>query len=108
MGPLWSPVRCLSTPMQPEKSVVDLRLPDLPGMKAVLYIKMIGDMQFVEFLHELPGIVIVRLIIGCSSNVHVQSPCLLLRWQHIERAVLAYIGSVIAPDAPFSAIISSK
>ena len=108
MGPLWSPVRCLSSPMDPEKSVVDLRLPDLPGMKAVLYIKVIGDMQFIEFLHESPGIVIVRLIFRCSSNIHMQSPGLLLYWQHNERTVLAHISSVIAPDAPFGAIISSK
>ena len=57
--------------MEPEEGVVDLRLPNLPGMEAVLDIKAIGDMQFDEFLHELPGVIIVRLIIRCSPNVHM-------------------------------------
>src|SRR2546430_17457935 len=94
--------------MEPEEGVVDLRLPNLPGMKAVLDIKVIGDMQLDEFLHELPGVFIVRLIMRCSSNVHVQSPGLLICWQQVERAVLPFIEGVIAPNAPLGAIISSK
>jgi len=94
--------------MEPEEGVVELRLPNPPGMEAVLYIKVIGDRQFDEFLHELPGVIIVRLIMRCSPNVHMQSPGLLLCWKHVERAVLAFIGSVISPNAPLGAIISSK
>ena len=58
----FSAVIGLCSPPQPEEGVIDLYLPDLPGVIAALNIKLVGELQAVEFGCELPGVSIVGLI----------------------------------------------
>ena len=58
----------LTTPMQPEEGVIDLYLPDFPGVEATLEVELVGDLQVVEFGGKLPGVCIVGLIFRCSSQ----------------------------------------
>ena len=61
----------LLTPMQPEKCMVHLYLPGVPGMRTILYIELIGDVQFNQFLHELFGVGVERLVLRCCTNKHL-------------------------------------
>jgi hypothetical protein len=61
----------LASPVEPEDGVVDLRLPDLPGVKATLKVELVWQKQVVEFGCKLPGIRIVGLIFGGSANIHL-------------------------------------
>ena len=60
--------------MKPDEAIIYLRLPDLPGVKAVLDIEAIGDMEVVEFLRKLLGIVVVWLVFGGRADIHVETP----------------------------------
>ena len=61
----------LTAPVEPGEGIVDLRLPDLPGVKATLYVELVWQKQVVEFRHKLPGIVIVWLIFGGGADIHL-------------------------------------
>ena len=61
----------LTSPMQPEKRVIHLYLPDMPGMRTILYIKLIADMQLAQFLHELFRVRVVGLIFRRRTNIYL-------------------------------------
>src|SRR5712692_7005830 len=69
---------------------------------------MVAYMQLREFLHELPGVGVVRLIPGCRSDIHLYVPCCLIGAQNVERAVLLAITAALAPDASFSYVVTSE
>src|SRR5258708_38205841 len=58
----------LTSPVEPEKCMVHLYLPDLPCMRTSLYIQLILYVQFAQFLYELFRISIVGLISPRCSN----------------------------------------
>ena len=100
--------RELLSPMEPQQSVIHLRLPDLPGVKAVLDVEMVGDMESVKFLHKLLGIGIVGLVFGGCSDINVELPGTLIRGENIEWTILANIGSISTPDASLGTIVPSE
>jgi hypothetical protein len=63
--------------------MVELRLPHIPGVIAILDVKAIGDMQPHEFLHKLPGLRIVRLVFRSRPDKHTQIPGPLLFRQYV-------------------------
>jgi hypothetical protein len=71
MATRWGLVEILSSPMQPEKCIIHLYLPDMPGMRTILYIKLIADVQLSQFLHELLRVRVVGLIFRRRTNIHV-------------------------------------
>src|SRR6266702_5315983 len=95
-------------PMEPEQSVIHLRLPDLPGVKAVLDVEMVGDMESVKFLHKLLSVGIVGLVFGGGSDIDVELPGTLIRGENIEWAILANIGSISTPDASLATVVPSE
>src|SRR5437763_6161673 len=96
----------LSSPMQPEQRMVELRLPDVPCVIARFYVKLIGDRQAREFLHKLPGLRIVRLVARRCPDIHAQVPGPPIFWQHIGRTVCPQIGSIVAPDTSLRLIVA--
>ena len=97
--------RELLPPMEPEQSVIHLRLPDAPGVKAVLNVEMVGDMESVKFLDKLSGIGIVGLVFGCRPDIDVELPRTLIRGENIEWTILANVGSISAPDASLGTVV---
>src|SRR5579859_3531800 len=59
----------LTSPAQPEEGVVDLCLPDFPGVKAALNVELVGELQAVEFGGKLSGIRVIGLISGRGPQI---------------------------------------
>src|SRR6266571_5024850 len=109
MAHLWkSSSSSLSSPLQPEKRMVELRLPDIPCVIALFYVKVIGDRQMREFLHKLPGLCIVRLVLHRCSDIHAQVPGPPIFWQHVGRTVCPQIGGIVSPDASLRMVVASQ
>ena len=85
-----------------------MRLPDDPGMMALLDIELVGHFELFEFLNKLLSVVIVGLVLGRSPEVEVELVSWLVLGEQCDRAILLDVGAIVAPDGTLGPIIAAE